>query len=65
MSSAAPCVTAVIDTNQVATVTDNDPNYTTGIAGIEGGAVLSEDEDGAWTGTSWPVVQYRRLTITP
>jgi hypothetical protein len=53
-------LTAYIDARQVATATDNDPNYTTGIAGIEAGAV---EANGAWTGTSWPVVQYRRLTI--
>src|SRR5450755_755033 len=55
-------LTATIDSRQVATATDNDPNYTTGIAGIEGGAV---DAGGAWTGRSWPVVQYRHLTVTP
>ena len=32
-------LTASIDGQQVATVTNNDPNYTTGIAGIEAGAV--------------------------
>jgi hypothetical protein len=56
----ANTLTAVIDAHQVATATDNDPNYTTGIAGIEAGAVQA---NGAWTGTSWPIVQYRRLTI--
>ena len=54
-------LTAAIDASQVATVTDNDPNYTTGIAGIEAGAI---DSGGAWTGTSWPIVQYRRLTVS-
>ena len=54
-------LTAAIDGAQVATVTDNDPNYTTGIAGIEAGAI---DANGAWTGTSWPIVQYRRLTVS-
>jgi Glycosyl hydrolase family 59/Concanavalin A-like lectin/glucanases superfamily len=55
-------LTVAIDGIQVASVTDNDPNYTAGIAGIEAGAV---DANGAWTGTSWPIVQYRHLTITP
>ena len=55
--SSGATLTAAIDASQVATVTDNDPNYTTGIAGIEAGAI---DTDGAWTGTSWPIVQYRR-----
>jgi hypothetical protein len=55
-------LTGAIDGVQVASVTDNDPNYTTGIAGIEAGAV---DANAAWTGTSWPIVQYRRLTVTP
>ena len=55
-------LTAAIDGVQVASVTDNDPNYTIGIAGIEAGAV---DVSAAWTGTSWPIVQYRRLTVTP
>jgi hypothetical protein len=54
-------LTAVIDSRQIATATDNDPNYTKGIAGIEAGAV---DANGAWTGTSWPVVQYRGLTVS-
>ena len=52
---------AKIDGVLVATVTDNDPNYTTGIAGIEAGAT---DVNNAWTGTSWPIVQYRRLTVS-
>jgi hypothetical protein len=55
-------LTGSIDGQRVATATDNDPNYTTGIAGIEAGAVAS---GGTWTGTSWPVVQYRRLTLAP
>ena len=59
--SSGATLTAAIDGRQVATVTDNDPNYTTGIAGIEAGAV---DANGAWTGTSWPIVQYRRLTVS-
>jgi hypothetical protein len=54
-------LTAAIDSRQIATATDNDPNYTKGIAGIEAGAV---DANSAWTGTSWPVVQYRRLTVS-
>jgi hypothetical protein len=54
-------LTASIDSHQVATATDSDPNYTKGIAGIEAGAV---DDNGAWTGTSWPVVQYRRITVS-
>ncbi len=54
-------LTASIDGQQVATVTNNDSNYTTGIAGIEAGAV---ENNGAWTGTSWPVVQYRHLTVS-
>jgi hypothetical protein len=54
-------LTVAIDRRQVATAIDNDPNYTKGIAGIEAGAV---DANGAWTGTSWPVVQYRRLTVS-
>jgi O-glycosyl hydrolase len=54
-------LTAAIDGNQIATATDNDPNYSKGIAGIEAGAVTA---NGAWTGTSWPVVQYRRLTVS-
>jgi hypothetical protein len=54
-------LTAAIDGHHVATATDNDPNYAKGIAGIEAGAV---DANGAWTGTSWPVVQYRRLTVS-
>jgi hypothetical protein len=31
------------------------------IAAIEAGATAA---GGAWTGTSWPVVQYRGLTVT-
>jgi hypothetical protein len=54
-------LTAAIDGAHVATVTDSDPNYTTGIAGIEAGAT---DVNSAWTGTSWPIVQYRRLTVS-
>ncbi len=54
-------LTAAIDGVQVATVTDSDPNYTTGIAGIEAGATAV---NGTWTGASWPIVQYRRLTVS-
>jgi hypothetical protein len=54
-------LTATIDRALVASVTNSDPNYTTGIAGIEAGAT---DVNSAWTGTSWPIVQYRRLTVS-
>jgi hypothetical protein len=50
-----------VDSLPVATTTNTDPNYTSGIAGIEGGAVES---GGAWTGTAWPLVEYRHLTVT-
>jgi O-glycosyl hydrolase len=55
-------LTARIDGQPVASAADADAHYATGIAGIEAGATQS---GGAWTGTSWPVVQYRNLTVTP
>jgi len=55
-------LTAAIDGQQVGAVTDSDANYRSGLAGIEAGATAA---GGAWTGTSWPIVQYRRLTVAP
>lgn len=54
-------ITADIDGAQIASVTDSDPNYATGISGIEAGAVLA---NGSFTGTSWPAAQYRDLSVT-
>jgi Glycosyl hydrolase family 59/Concanavalin A-like lectin/glucanases superfamily len=53
-------LTGSVDGQSIGSATDNDSNYTTGIAGIEAGAV---DSGGAWTGKSWPIVQYRGLTV--
>jgi O-glycosyl hydrolase len=55
-------LTGSIDGQSIGSATDNDSNYTIGIAGIEAGAV---DSGGAWTGTSWPSVQYKDLTMGP
>jgi hypothetical protein len=55
-------LTATIDERPVGSVTDTDPNYASGLAGIEAGATPAA---GAWTGASWPIVQYRHLTVTP
>jgi O-glycosyl hydrolase len=54
-------LTAAIDGQRVGSVTDNDANYRSGLAGIEAGATMA---GGAWTGTSWPIVQYRRLRVS-
>jgi hypothetical protein len=53
---------AGIDGRRVGSARDGDRRYAQGIAGIEAGATVA---GGAWTGTSWPVVQYRDLTVTP
>jgi hypothetical protein len=50
----------IIDERRVGSATDTDPNYASGLAGIEAGATWS---GGGWTGTSWPIVQYRRLRV--
>jgi O-glycosyl hydrolase len=55
-------LTATIDGRRAGAVTDPDANYATGIAGIEAGATAAH---GAWTGTSWPIVRYRRLRVIP
>jgi hypothetical protein len=55
-----PTLKPTIDGRRVGSTTDT--SFTSGPAGIEAGATLAA---GTWTGTSWPVVQYRRLTITP
>ena len=57
-----PTLTATIDGRQTGSATDDDPHYATGLAGIEAGATAAA---GAWTGTSWPIVQYRHLAVTP
>ena len=62
LTVAGTALTARIDGQPVASATDADAHYATGIAGIEAGAT---EAGGAWTGTSWPVVQYRNLTVTP
>lgn len=54
-------LTAAVDGRTVASLEDRRAPYRTGIAGIEAGAV---EDHGAWTGTSWPVVQYRQLAVT-
>jgi hypothetical protein len=53
---------ARIDGLPVGVVSDRDRRYANGIAGIEAGAT---EVGGRWTGDSWPVVQYRRLRVTP
>jgi hypothetical protein len=53
-----------IDGRQVVSASDTDPNYVTGIAGVEAGATLNSAQN-AWTGTSWPIVQFRDLTVLP
>jgi hypothetical protein len=55
-------LTANSDGQRVGSATDNDANYVSGIAGIEAGAT---EANGAWTGTTWPIVQYRHLAIAP
>jgi Glycosyl hydrolase family 59 len=60
LTVAGSTLTAAIDGKRVASVADK--SYATGIAGIEAGAVHAH---GKWTGTSWPVVQYRRLRFSP
>ncbi len=55
-------ITAAIDGQTVGSATDDDPNYSAGIGGVEAGAQLA---DGAFTGASWPVVQFSHLSVTP
>jgi hypothetical protein len=55
-------LTAAIDGRRVGSAVERSVGYGAGIAGIEAGG---EAKHGIWTGTSWPVVQYRNLTITP
>jgi hypothetical protein len=62
LTVAGTALTARIDGQPVASAGDADAHYATGIAGIEAGAT---DAGGAWTGTSWPVVRYRNLAVTP
>jgi hypothetical protein len=55
-------LTAAIDGEPVGAVGDDDASYRSGLAGIEAGATVAGR---AWTGTSWPVVQYRGLRVAP
>jgi hypothetical protein len=59
---AGTSIGVAIDGDTVGSVTDDDPNYSAGSAGIEAGAQLA---NGAFSGASWPVVQYRDLSVTP
>jgi hypothetical protein len=56
-------LTASIDRQGVASIHAGPEGRARGIAGIEAGAAA--ERDGTFTGRSWPVVQYRRLTIAP
>src|SRR6266536_890947 len=55
-------ITAAIDGQWVGSATDDDPNYTAGIGGVQAGAQFV---NGAFSGTSWPVVQFHNLSVTP
>jgi hypothetical protein len=57
-----PAITASVDGSVVAALPDATLGYDRGIAGIEAGAQVA---DGAFTGRSWPVVQFRRLRVDP
>ena len=54
-------ISAAIDGHTVGSATDADPNYTIGIGGIEAGGRLV---NGAFSGTSRPIVQFRNLSVT-
>jgi hypothetical protein len=56
-------ITALVDGKQVAAISGAPAGTAPGIAGIEAGAAA--ERAGAFTGRSWPVVEYRRLTIAP
>jgi hypothetical protein len=62
LTVAGAVVIANIDGRRVGTARDRDRRYRTGIAGIEAGATVAH---GAWTGASWPIVQYRNLSVRP
>jgi hypothetical protein len=53
---------ARVDRRRVGSVGDGDRRYARGTAGIAAG---TRHAGGEWTGTSWPAVQYRGLTIAP
>jgi Glycosyl hydrolase family 59 len=60
LTAAGPVLTVRIDGRRLGSALDR--AYAGGIAGIEAGATAAGSE---WTGTSWPTVQYRDLTVTP
>jgi hypothetical protein len=62
MTVAGTALTAAIDGRPVASIADAAGGAAPGTAGIEAGA---RERDGIFTGTSWPVVQFRRLSIEP
>jgi hypothetical protein len=53
-------LTVRIDGRRVGSARDRDRRYARGIAGIDAGAVVA---GGEWSGKSWPIVQYRDLTV--
>jgi hypothetical protein len=62
LTAGGPVLTARIDGRVVGSARDGDRRYGTGIAGVEAGATLA---GARWTGTSWPTVQYRNLSVIP
>jgi O-glycosyl hydrolase len=55
-------LTALIDGRTVAALDRQPRAYARGIGGIEAGAATAGNR---FTGTEWPVVEYRRLTVAP
>jgi hypothetical protein len=62
LTAKGPVLTIRIDGRRRGSALDRDRGYASGIAGIEAGAA---ERGGAWTGASWPLVQYRHLSIVP
>jgi hypothetical protein len=60
LTTSGTVIRAGIDGHQVASVSDKDASYARGISGIEAGAT---EVPGAFTGTSWPIVQYTDLSV--